>query len=126
MPAGLNCAIQGLRLVYSDDEVGGSYPTGTILHTWVDARIDENAPDPNMIGQGLETIKTFSALFWGNNLRLQEQDEVVVISPPNHQYYNQTFRIMHIRGDSRHPDIKQGYRTAILTRSQKAHRNPFQ
>lgn len=126
MPGNMNCAVKIIRLVYSDDEVGGAYPTGTVLHENVQARIDENLADVRLVQQGLETLKTFSATFWGYQLAFREQDEVEVTSPPNHRYYGQRFRVVSQTEDSRHPAIKQRINFAILTRSQVAHRNPYQ
>lgn len=46
MPAGMNCAVDIIRLVYStDDEVGGSNPSGTTLHSSLRATIEEDSID---------------------------------------------------------------------------------
>lgn len=126
MPGGLNCKIRVLRLVYVDDEVGGAYPTGTVLHPSLDARIEENLVDTGFVQQGLETTKTLSGMIWGHNFQIREQDELEVISPPNHQYFGRRFRVESVKYDSRHPYIKQRYLLVVLTRSQIAHRNEFQ
>ncbi len=126
MTAGLNCASRIIRLVYTDDEVGGSYPSGTVLHDWVDTRIDEDEPNTDFLGQGLETIKTFSFTAWGHNLTIREQDELDIISPPNHRHVGQRFRIVSLRGDSVHPAQKRAYWTGKLVRSQIAHKNEYQ
>jgi len=126
MPGNMNCAGRFIRLVYTDDEVGGAYPTGTILHENVQARIDENLADVRLIQQGLETVKTFSATFWGYQLSFREQDEFEITSPPNHRYFGKRFRVVSQTEDSRHPAIKQRIHFAVLVRSQLAHGEVYQ
>ena len=126
MPAGTNCKVRAFRLVYTDDEVGGAYPSGTVLHESLDARIDEESTDSTFLQQGLETQKVFGGMIWGWQLRIIEQDEIEVISPPNHKYFGKRFRVEDARYDSRHPAIKQNYLLVKLTRSQISHREVFQ
>lgn len=126
MPAGNNCQVKIYRLVYADDDVGGSIASGTTLHESLDARIEQDLIDSGFFQQGLETIKTFSGMIWGHNLQIREQDELEIVSPPNHVYYGKKFRIMEARYDSRHPAIKQKYLLVKLIRSQIAHAESFQ
>lgn len=127
MPAGTNCRVRVWRLVeYVDDDVGGAVPSGTVLHESLEARIDQDLTDSNYYQQGLETIKTFSGLIWGHQLRIIEQDLIEVISPPNHDYYGKFFKVEDGRYDSRHPGVKQRYMLVKLTRSQIAHGERFQ
>lgn len=126
-PAGLNCRVRAIRLVYSgDDDVGGAYPSGTTLHESLDARLEEDLIDSAFFQQGLETRKTFSGMIWGHQLQIREQDEITVISPPNHKYYGKYFRVEDAKYDSRHPAIKQNYLLIKLTRSQVAHGENYQ
>lgn len=127
MPAGINCAVSIIRNVFtSDDDVGGAYPSGTYLHQNLDARLEEDSIDSAFFQQGLETIKTFSAMVWGHALDIREQDKVEVVSPPNHRYFGKRFRIVDCRYDSRHPALKQDYVLLKMTRSQEAHGENFQ
>ena len=127
MAAGLNCSVQFIRLVSgADDDVGGSTPTGTVLHSNIQARIDEEPTDTAFLQQGLETKKIFSAMFWGNNLTFREQDEVEVTSPPNHEYYGKRFRVVTHISTSNHPAQKRNVHLAKLERSQIAHTNIYQ
>ena len=126
MTAGSNASFRFIRLVYTDDEVGGAYPTGTILHDWIEGRIDEEPTDTAFLQQGLETKKIFSAMFWGHNLTFREQDEVVLISPPNHEYFNKYFRVVSHTTSSNHPAQKRNVHIAKLMRSQIAHNEPYQ
>lgn len=121
MPAGFNARVKVLRLVYADDDVGGSVATGTTIHESLDARIEQDLIDSGFYQQGLETKKTFSGMLWGYQLQVREQDEIEVVSPPNHDYYGKKFRVMEARYDSRHPGIKQRYLLMKLIRSQIAH-----
>ena len=127
MPAGINCRIRAWRLVYTDDDdVGGAYPSGTVLHESLEARIEEELTDTGFIQQGLESKKVFSGMIWGHNLQIREQDEIEIVSPPNHDYIHKYFRVEDARYDSRHPGIKQRYLLVKLTRSQIAHGEIFQ
>ena len=126
MPAGLNCRIKVYRQVYQDDDVGGSLASGTTLHESLEASIEQDLIDSGFYQQGLETIKTFSGMIWGYQLQVREQDEIEVVSPPNHVYYGKKFRVMEVRYDSRHPALKQNYLLVKLTRSQIAHSEPYQ
>lgn len=127
MPAGTNCSVNVIRFLYSsDDDVGGANPSGTVLHSSIQARIDEELTDTAFIQQGLETRKVFSGTLWGWQLQVREQDEIEVVSPPNHKYFGKKFRVEDARYDSRHPAIKQNYVLVKLTRSQTAHREEFQ
>lgn len=126
MPAGTNCKVRAWRLNYLDDEVGGAYPSGTVLHESLDARIEEELTDTAFIQQGLETKKVFSGMIWGHNLQIREQDEIEVISPPNHVYIGKKFRVEDGRYDGRHPAIKQNYLLVKLTRSQISHGENYQ
>lgn len=127
MTAGMNLHVRFLRLVYfQDDDVGGSNPSGTVLHDWIEGRIDEEPTNTAFLQQGLETIKVFSAMFWGHNLTFREQDEVEVISPPNHEYYGKRFRVVSKTTSSNHPAQKRNVWICKLTRSQISHAEPYQ
>lgn len=126
MPAGFNSRVKVLRLVYNDDDVGGSVASGTTIHESLDAFIEQDLTDSGFYQQGLETVKTFSGMLWGYNLQVREQDEIEVVSPPNHKYYGKKFRVMDARYDSRHPALKHNYLLVKLTRSQIAHGENFQ
>lgn len=126
MPAGMNCRVKVFRLVYLDDDVGGSVASGTTIHESLDAFVEQDLIDSGFFQQGLETIKTFSGMIWGHNLQVREQDEIEIVSPPNHKYYGKKFRVMDSRYDSRHPAIKQNYLLVKLTRSQIAHGESIQ
>lgn len=127
MPAGMNCEVSIIRLTETtDDDVGGSNPTGTFIHQNLQARLEEDLIDSGFFQQGLQTTKTFSGQIWGHNLQIREQDEILVVSPPNHKYINKKFRVKDARYDSRHPSIKQNYVLVKMTRSQLGHSEPFQ
>ncbi len=127
MPAGFNLNVDFIRLTYgNDDDVGGSIPSGTTLHSNIMGRIDELEADSSFYQQGIETKKIFSAMFWGHNLTFREQDELDVVSPPNHEYYGQRFRVLSKTGSSNHPAQKRNVWVCKLERSQKAHKNSYQ
>ena len=127
MSAGLNCGISVIRLTETaDDDVGGSNPTGTFIHQNLRARLEEDLIDSSFFQQGLETVKTFSGQIWGHNLLIREQDEILIVSPPNHKYINKRFRVRDVRYDGRHPAIKQNYVLVKMTRSQISHNENYQ
>ena len=127
MPTGLNCLVDIIRLVYgNDDEVGGAYPTGTVLHHSITARIDEEPTNTMFLQQGLETKKIFSGMFWGHELAFREQDEVEVVSPPNHEYFGKRVRILSKNSSANHPAEKRNVFIVKLERSQISHGEPYQ
>lgn len=126
MTAGMNCSVRILRLVYLDDDVGGAEPTGTVLYSGIQARIDEEPANTQFLQQGLETIKIFSGLLWGHNLSFKEQDVIEVESPPNHEYFAKRFRVMSKTGSSNHPAQKRNVWIVKLRRSQVSHAEEFQ
>ncbi len=126
MSLGMNCSVKFIRPIYLDDEIGGAYPTGTTLHAFIDARIQEEPTKTEYLQQGLETRKIFSATFWGHLLTFREQDEVEVVSPPNHEYYGKRFRVVSHQSPNNHPAQKRNIHLAKLERSQIAHSEPFQ
>ena len=126
MPAGLNCSVNIIGLIYSDDEVGGAYPTGVVLHQSISARIDEDPTNTMFLQQGLETKKIFSGMLWGHNLVFKEQDELEIVSPLNHEYIGKRFRILSKNSSSNHPAQKRNVFIVKLERSQISHGEPYQ
>ena len=126
MPAGLNLSGNFIRLTYLDDDVGGAYPTGTVLHESIQGRIEEEPANTMLLQQGLETKKIYRGMFWGHELTFREQDQFIVTSPPNHYHFGDTFRVMSRTTPNQHPAIKQNYILAQLERVQTAHGEDFQ
>ena len=131
MTAGLNLLGKFIRLVYTDDDVGGAYPTGTVLYENISGKIAPlsfNGMNPtDLLGnQGLETKRPLSGMFWPGTLAIREQDEFEVTSPPNHRYFGQRFRVTTLEYDGNHPDQKRGHLLVTLVKSDIAHSNPFQ
>ena len=131
MPAGLNLLGKFIRLVYLDDDVGGSVASGTILYENVIGKIAPlsfNGMNPATAysDQGLETKRPLSGMFWPGTLKVREQDEFEVTSPPNHYYFGQRFRITTVEFDGWHPEPRRGYVLLTLVKSDIAHSNPYQ
>jgi len=132
MTAGLNCLVNFIRLTYTtDDDVGGADPTGTFVFQNVNARIvplSFNGMNPSVLlqDQGLETRRPLSCMVWPGTLAIREEDELVVVSPPNHRYYNQTFRIITLEYAGHHPDQKRQNLLLTIERSDISHRNEIQ
>jgi len=127
MPAGMDCKVRAIRWVFpSDDDVGGARPSGTVLHESLDASLTEESADITFLQQGIQAKKAFSGMIWGHQLQIREDDDLEVISPPNHDYYGKRFTVKDATHDTRHPGIKQRYLLVKLTRSQIAHGEEFQ
>ena len=131
MPAGLNLLVKFIRLVYQDDDVGGSVASGTTLYENVIGKIAPLSfngmnPATAFFDQGLETKRPLSGMFWPGTLDIREQDECEVTSPPNHRYYGERFRVTTLEYDGWHPDHRRGYVLLTLVRSDIAHRESFQ
>lgn len=125
-PAGMNLQVHFIRLTESDDDVGGSMTTGTVIYNNVQGRIDPLPSDTMLMQQGLETKKLFSCMVWPGTLLVREYDEIQVVSPPNSSYFGQKFRVEDVTYSSNHPDQKRDCINLILTRSQIAHGNNYQ
>lgn len=131
MVAGLNTLCKFIRLIYLDDDVGGSVASGTTLYDNIACRIAPlsfNGMNPVVIinGQGLETKRPLSGVFWPGTLAIREEDECEITSPPNHRYYGQRFRITTVEYDGNHPDQKRNHLLCTLVKSDIAHTNNFQ
>ena len=131
MVAGLNLEVKFIRLIYVDDDVGGSVASGTTLYEHISGKIaplsfSNMNPMSNFNDQGLETKRPLSGMFWPGTLAIREQDECEVTSPPNHRYFGQRFRVTTMEYDGWHPEPKRGYVLVTLVKSDIAHTNNFQ
>lgn len=92
----------------SDDSVGGSVPSGTILKDPVFARIEQMKATQVLLEQGLEIPDMFQGYltYTGEPLDLQHNDVLEVTNPPTAIYYQKKFRIVGYRHSS-HQDIRR-------------------
>uniref|UniRef100_A0A6H1ZB76 Uncharacterized protein n=1 Tax=viral metagenome TaxID=1070528 RepID=A0A6H1ZB76_9ZZZZ len=121
MVAGLNARAKIYRYSFvNDDEVGGAQPSGTVLYTGLEARIQAIKPTYVLLEQGVETEHLFSAVISPGNLTLRERDELEIINPAGHPDCGKKFRI---RGIQRSDDLpnRPGFILLTMTRSDVAH-----
>lgn len=92
----------------SDDDVGGSIPSGTILKENVFGRMEQLKSTQVLLEQGLEIPEMFQAyLFYtGEPIDLQHNDVLQIYSPPISPHYNKGFRIIGYRHSS-HQDARR-------------------
>jgi len=118
MASGLNQICRIWRYTYpSDDEIGGAYPSGTILYDSVECRIQSLKPTYALLEQGVEGINMYVGLVTPHTLDIRINDELQIMLPVNSAYYSGTFRIV---GDpqrtSMSPSDNRGYLILNLNR----------
>ena len=98
MTAGLNLVVRVWDYKYNlgegDDSVGGSQPSGTVLHNQIDARIQSQKPTQALLEQGLEDISMFVGLLTPHTLLVTNNNQLEVTAPANSPYYNEFFRVV--------------------------------
>ncbi len=96
------------NLPSSDDEVGGSIPSGTILRENVFCRIEQLKSTQVLLEQGLELPEMFQAYlqYTGEPLEIRHNDQLDIYFPPISPHYNKRFRIVGYRHSS-HNDQRQ-------------------
>lgn len=103
MTYGLNLQVNIWRMSQgTDDAVGGSLITGTVVYQNEQAAIFSRRPSQLSLEQGLEVPAIFDMTIRAHNVSLFERDEVEVVQPVGHPYYGQRFRIMGIQPGRRH------------------------
>ena len=92
----------------SDDDVGGSIPSGTILKENVFGRMEQLKSTQVLLEQGLEIPEMFQAyLFYtGEPIDLRHNDQLEIYAPPISPHYNKRFRIIGYRHSS-HQDVRR-------------------
>ena len=89
----------------SDDDVGGSVPSGVILKEPVFFNMEQMKATQALLEQGLELPEMFQGylIYTGEPLDLRSNDQLEVTSPLISPYYNKRFRIIGFR-HSQHQD----------------------
>ena len=126
MRAGNNVLVDIIRFDYPvDDEVGGALPSGTIVYSSVEGKIQAQTPIPVFAMQGQETNKIMTATLYPGNLNIMEYDQIQVKSPPNSPYYDWKFKIDTVQRSSKHPNDPRGIIICTLVRA-TLHGNEYQ
>jgi hypothetical protein len=122
MTAGTNARCTIWRINYSsDDEVGGAVVTGTAMYTGVQTRLDEKMASQLLLQQGLETVKTFTAVIVPGDLDIRDRDEYEITDPLDHRYFGKRFRIIGSPYSSHSTRDPRNYQVVNLVRSVRAH-----
>lgn len=102
MTAGLNIRIDVWRMtVNEDDVVGGAVVTGTVAYQGLAARLTMRRPSQLLLEQALETEKIADLLVQGRNVTIFERDEIQIVWPLTHAFYNDRFRVLGVQPSSR-------------------------
>lgn len=126
MRAGNNLRARIWRWVYiSDDDVGGSTPSGTIVYESVEARSQDASPIAAFAIQGVETNKIHQAEVYPSSLDIREYDQFEIVSPPNHPYLGLKMRIDTVQKSNFHPADPRAYLLLTMVRATK-HGNEYQ
>lgn len=121
MVAGLNLQIRIWKIEYApDDLVGGAVITGSVVGSYP-ARLKENAENQLLLQQGLEVEKTYSAIVVPGTVDVHERDELEIIQPTDHPYYQQRFRVISVSYGMLNPRDPRNYVLLTLSRSRIAH-----
>lgn len=100
-PAGLNRTCSVIRFTNpTDDEVGGSVPTGTVLHPSLYLRIKSERPTQVLLEQGLEIPTMYTAHIFAGNIDIQHNDQILITSPMGDFYYGKKFRVIGVQRSS--------------------------
>lgn len=113
----------------SDDDQGGSVPTGTVLFDPVFSRIRSEKPTLALLEQGLETPELFTGLLSytymvTGTFNVEHNDVYEVTYPPISIHYGKKFRIIGVRPPSFNDDRRYLYVT--LRRMETANSNDLQ
>lgn len=129
MTAGTNLGVRIWHFTNAagtDDEVGGSVPSGTVSYQHAHARIDQLSPTTPLLEQGLETNKLYRALINSRDANIQEQDIVEITSPVTHFDYGKKYRALAIQRQSFAPNDRRQYLIVTMSRIEQAHNNAYQ
>jgi len=125
MPAGLFLTGQIIRFSNSsDDEVGGSVPTGTAVYTNVRARIEAVEPTMALLEQGIETPTMVNAILYPATMTIKHNDQLYITGPALSPYYGEKFRIVGIQHSSMID--QRGFIVVTARRLEEAHSNALQ
>ena len=122
MPAGHNQLAKIYRYTNpNDDSIGGSLPSGTMIHDSVLVRISPINPTIALLEQGLETVKLFKTSVSYNAADLEENDEFLVYEPPESWYNQKRFRVIGVQHASLRPNDPRSQVVVTLRRWDTAH-----
>lgn len=122
MTAGTNLLININRFSYQpDDAIGGAVLSGTVCYWNVAARLRPDRPTHAFQEQGLQTLKTFTAVVVPGTLEIQERDEIEVVFPRHSLYFGKRFRVIGVEASTMSTLDQRNYLVLRLSRDERAH-----
>lgn len=119
---GMNMLVRVWRITEpSDDAIGGALVSGTLLYTGKRARIESQKPDEQLVQQGFETEKIFNMNIQPVSLDIREHDEIEIISPTTHPYYNKRLQVQGVQNQSMSMSDPRSYLLLTLRYKEYAH-----
>ena len=126
MPAGMNQLARVYRYSFpNDDSVGGSLPSGTLLHDSVLVRIEPLRPTMALLEQGLETVKLYQTNVSYVASDVDENDEFLIYEPVESWYYLKRFKVISVQHPSLRPNDPRSQVVVTLRRWEDAHGRQF-
>ena len=104
-----------------DDAVGGAVITGSVVYDFIPLRFQAEPEQQLLLQQGLQTMRTFTAMIVPGYLDIRERDELEVTAPLDHIYYGLRFRITSVNYSSHNRRDPRNYMRLGLIRSVRAH-----
>lgn len=127
MPAGLNRVCELITFSYpSDDTSGGAVPSGTVLYSNLDIRIEALKPTQALLEQGLQTPTLYQAMVFEGNAEIKHNDQIHFVAPINDWFYHKKFRIIGLQRSSNHPWQDRNQIRLTLQRWEESHANDLQ
>ncbi|MHA2405075.1 MAG: hypothetical protein ACXADH_18935 [Candidatus Kariarchaeaceae archaeon] len=132
MVAGLNVIGRIWKIDYEDDDSsGGAIITGTVCHDNVRLRVQQKPEEQLLLQQGLETLKTFTAICTPVTLDIDictpvtldidERYELEIMLPQSYYLAEQRLRIVNHRPADFPSSDGRNYVMLTLNRSHRAH-----
>jgi len=122
MVAGIDARANIWRMTnQDDDEVGGAVISGSLAHQDVYTRMNPEPRNQLLLQQGLETVRTFTAIIVPGNLDVRERDEYEITAPKDHIFYGQRFRITSVEFIFSNPRDPRSYLLVNMNRNIRAH-----
>lgn len=103
----------------ADDEIGGARVREDLVYENIPARIEANMPSTLLLEQGLEADETF--IMTVRPLNIREKDEIEVISPDVHRFYQKRLRITGIQASSMNARLSHTFYKVTLRRKDYAY-----
>lgn len=123
---GANCNINIWRINTNDDDyVGGASQTGTIVYRAIPCNLQAEQTEQLLLQQGLETPRIFKALL-PSTWDIRERDELQVVAPKDHVYYEKRFRILTVTYSGLNRRDPRNYMILEMVRSIVSHANTNQ